>query len=365
MKKILVATYYERHLKKMLPIIKALEGQDDIDLKVMLLTPDEWTLAESQGIRYSRFDGYMVTERRTAFDLGWGLEALINAIETEKPHMLLAIEVNYILRNAVRHCRGLGIRTLIVQHGTPNRDSLHAFAPFEADCFAAWGDFTKDFLVKNGVEPERIVVTGGPIFDQTALLKPDRSQIYTELGIGPEVNKTIVFTMQGQGVGSSPTAEEIEAGIVETMKAASQYQDVLLLFQARPGQRVEDIQNIGSKAGCSGARAIRYHDTEALIAASDGVITFFSTTAIDALILGKPLLLINLSDDRDFLPFVPIGAAFGAYTEGEIGPAFRRLIECPDELRAGRERAVPYMVYKVDGKSLERVLNLVRSMLKE
>ena len=105
--------------------------------------------------------------------------------------------------------------------------------------------------------------------------------------------------------------------------------------------------------------------TESLIAVSGGVITFFSTTAIDALILGKPLLTINLSDDRDFYPFVPMGAAFGAYTKEEIMPAFKKLIENPEELKDGREKAIPYVVYKTDGKSLERVLNLIEEFLKE
>jgi UDP-N-acetylglucosamine 2-epimerase len=365
MKKILIVTYLERHLKKMLPIIKELEKHDDIELKVMLLMPDEWKLAESEGIKYSRFDDYTDNKRRADFDLEWGLEPLINALEKEKPHLFLAIEVNYILRNAVRHCKSLGIKTLIVQHGTPNKYSLHCFAPFEADCFAAWGDFTKEFLVENGVEPERIVVTGGPVFDKTVYLKPDKEKIYTELEIGPEIKKTIVFTTQGQGAGFRPSSEEIESGIIETIKAASQYQDVMLLFQAHPGQNVEDIQKVAEKADHSTARVIKYHDTESLMAVSDGVITFFSTTAIDALILGKPLLLINLTDDREFFPFVPMGAAFGAYTEEEIVPAFKKLIEGPEELKDRREKAVHYMVYKTDGKSLERVMNLIEKSLKE
>lgn len=365
MKKILVVTYLERHLRKMLPIIKELEKRGDIKLKVMLLTPDEWRLAESEGIKYSRFDDYTARRRRTDIDFEWGLEPLINAIEKEKPHLFLAIEVNYILRNAVRHCKSLGIKTLIVQHGTPNKYSLHAFAPFEADCFAAWGDFTKEFLGENGVEPERIVVTGGPVFDKTVSLKPDKGKIYTEIGIGPEIKKTIVFTMQGQGVGFRPSTEEIESGIIETIKAASQYQDVLLLFQAHPAQNIEDIQKVAEKAGYFDARVIKYYDTESLIAVSDGVITFFSTTAIDALILGKPLLTINLSDDSDFYPFVPMGAAFGAYTKEEIVPAFKKLVESPEELKDGREKAIPYIVYKTDGKSLERVLNLIEKLLKE
>lgn len=355
----------------MLPVIQELEKRSDIDLKVILLTSKEWELAEKAGIRYSKFDEYTHRKRRTDFDLEWGLESLINAIDREKPDLFLAIEVNYILRNAVRYCRELGIKSLIVQHGTPNKYSLHAFAPFEADCFAAWGDFTRDFLVRNGVNSERIVVTGGPVFDKTCSLKPDRDKIYRDIGLNPKIKKLIIFTTQGSGRGSGPgncpTEEEIETGITEICIAVSHYPDAQLLFQVHPEQIIKYVQELADKAGCSSdgnIKVIKYHDTEALMAISDGVITFFSTTAIDALILGKPLMLINLSDDKGFFPFVPMKAAFSAYAKEEIQPTFKRLLENPEELKEGREKAVSYVAYKVDGKSLQRVLALIDNFLK-
>lgn len=364
-KKVLIATYLQRHLKKMLPLIRVLEKRSDIDLKVILLTAEEWGLAEGEGIRYSRFDDYTNKKRRADFDLEWGLEPLINAIDVEKPDLFLAIEVNFILRNAVRYCKELGIKTLIIQHGTPNKYSLHAFAPFEADCFAAWGEFTKDYLIKSGVDPERIVVTGGPVFDRTCSLKPDRDKIYTDIGINPEIKHLIVFTTQASGAGNRPTKVEIETGITETCKALSYYPHVQLLFQVHPGQTIEDVKRIAEKMSSPNSKVIKYHDTESLLTISDGVITFFSTTAIDALILGKPLMLINLSDDKDFYPFVPMKAAFGAYTNEDIGEAFKRLIENPEELEDGRKKAVPYMAFNTDGRSLKRVLVLIEGMLRE
>lgn len=363
-KKILIATYLKRHLKKMIPLIKELEKRKDIALTVMLLTSEEWALAEHEGIRYVKFDEYTSKKRNTDFDLAWGLEPLINAIDREKPDLFLAIEVNLILRNAIHYCKQQGIRTLIVQHGTPNKYSLHAFAPFEADVFAAWGDFTKDFLIKNGVNEKQIVVTGGPCFDVTRRLAPDRKEICSTLGIDPG-KKIIVFTTQAPGAGGIPTQQEIDTGIRETARAAAAFSNVHLIFQVSPNQRVEEIERMLDNENNSHALAVRYPDTEALMAICDGVITFFSTTAIDALLLGKPLLLINLSDDRDFYPFVQMRAAFSAYSDAEIQPGFRKLVENPGELKAGREKAVPYMVYKNDGKSLERVMSLLDDCLKE
>ncbi|RJQ47246.1 MAG: methyltransferase domain-containing protein [Nitrospiraceae bacterium] len=360
-KKILFVSYLQRHLKKMIPVIRELEKRPDIDLNVLLLTKEEWELADRYGIRYQKFDDYTQRKRTKDFDLAWGLEPLMNAIDTVKPDLFMAIEVNYILRNAVHHCKELGIKTLIVQHGTPNKYSLHAFAPFEGDCFAAWGDFTRDFLVENGTSPSKVTVTGGPVFDRTLALKPDRKDICAKVGVNPG-HKIILFTTQGQGPGNCPSSEEIETAIIQTCKSAAFYPDVQLLFQIHPSQEISDVQAIAEKVGTFNARVIKYHDTESLIAVSDGVITFFSTTAIDALILDKPLMLINLSDDKDFYPFVRMQSAYGAYTEDEIQKAFRLLVENPDGTKKARREAVAYVAHKMDGKSLERAMDLIECL---
>ncbi|MFA5072274.1 MAG: polysaccharide pyruvyl transferase family protein, partial [Nitrospirota bacterium] len=122
-KKVLVATYLPRHFKKMIPLIKELEKRSDIELKVIVMTDGECDLAEKAGIPYSRYDEYTDKIRRADFDLEWGFEPLIHAIDREQPDLFVAIEVNLILRNAIHYCREHGIKTFIVQHGTPNKYS--------------------------------------------------------------------------------------------------------------------------------------------------------------------------------------------------------------------------------------------------
>jgi len=101
---------------------------------------------------------------------------------------------------------------------------------------------------------------------------------------------------------------------------------------------------------------VRYHDTEELIKAGDAMITFFSTTAIDAVLLRKPLLLINLSDDRDFFPFAEMGVALAAFSRDDIAVSIRRLIggfQIDDDKYAA---AVHLMNHVNDGQALPRVL---------
>lgn len=362
MKKVLIFTYLQRHLKKMVPIIKDLEKNNEIELTILLMTNEEKELAQKNHLIYIMLDTFTSKKRTSDFDLAWGLEPLINAIDKIQPDLFLSIEVNYILRNAVRHCKQNGIPSLVVQHGTPNQYSLHAFMPFEADCFAAWGDFAKDFLVANGVAESKIVLTGGVPFDRTSDLRPNRQQIAQALGLDPD-KKWIVFTTQAVGPGNCPSEEEIITGVTEVARQLAEHEDYQLIFQIHPSQPLDDVVNILSPLNAFNSFVARYKDTEELMAASEGVITFFSTTAIDAILMEKPLLLINLTEDKDFLPFVKLGAAFGAYTGEEIGVAIEKLLAENDQLKPNYSKAQQYVNYMNDGRALERVLELCYRML--
>ncbi len=359
---VMVFTYLQRHLKKMIPIIVELEKRTNVNLTVVLMTQEERLIAESHGIPYKMLDNFTIEKRKQDFDLGWGLEPLINVIGAIKPDLFIAIEVNYILRNAIRYCKQQNIPNLIIQHGTPNKFSLHAFAPFEGDYFLAWGDFTRDFLIKHNVAPEKIAVTGGAPFDRTISLKPDRQKIANELNISPS-DKWILFTTQGVGPHNCPSVDEIKTAIQETVKEVLAYEHVQLIFQVHPAQSIESVNDILLEIQSNNSIVSRYHDTEELIAASDALITFFSTTAIDAVILQKPILLITLTDDKDFLPFVKLRAAYGAYTKDEIPIMFNKLIFDNDLLKTDQIKAAEYVSYKNDGQSLQRIMTLIYNVL--
>lgn len=341
----------------MLSIINELASDSRIKLSVILMTEEEKKLAIEHGIDFIMLDDFTNKKRNMNFDLAWGLEPLINAIDTIKPDLFIAIEVNLILRNAIRYCKQRKIPNLIIQHGTPNKYSLHAFIPFEGDCFAAWGDFSKDMLVENCVSPSKIVVTGGVPFDRTLAIIPDKIKIAQELGIDYK-KKWIVFTTQGVGAGDRPTVEEIFTGVTEITKASLKKKDCQLIFQVHPGQSIDEIKSIVESVSNHTAIVVRYKDTEELIAASEGMITFFSTTAIDAVILSKPLLLIKLTADEDFFPFVKMGVAIGAYEGHKIGKAFENLLSQHEISTTNYQNAANYVNYQNDGKAIKRVMQL-------
>lgn len=362
MKKILIHTYLQRHLKKMIPIIKELKKDKNIQLTLVLMTSEEKRIAKENKINFKMLDDFTDKKRNYDFDLGWGLEPLINAIDKIKPDLFIAIEVNYILRNAVRYCKQIGIKSVIVQHGTPNKYSLHAFVPFEGDIFLAWGDFSKDFLVENGMNPDRVILTGGVPFDRTLSLHPDKNKVADELKIDCN-KKWIIFTTQGTGVGNMPSEFEIKTGLQITANLIKKYEDYEIIYQIHPSQDLNEVKAIVGEVNSS-CLVCKYYDTEELIKLSDGVITFFSTTAIDAVLLKKPLYLINLSDDGDFLPFAKLGVAIASYDVSNIESDFDKFIKKTFFNQEKYDIVSECMNYKNDAKALERVMFEIYNMIK-
>lgn len=335
-------------------LLRAFQAQaGKVRLVLLLMTQEEKKTAEAAGLSCRMLDEYTDQPRDLEFDLAWGLEPLLNALEQERPDLFVAIEVNYILRNAIRYCKQKRIRNLVVQHGTPNPYSLHAFAPFEGDCFAVWGSYSREWLTPYFLDPGKMHLTGGMNFDRLTTLRPDRQQLARELGI-PADGKWVLFTTQTTGAGGLPTEKEIREGVMEAALAVKGHPDWQMIFQVHPSQTVESIAEIVDPLGVPNARVMKYLDTEMLIAACDGMITFFSTTAIDAIVCRKPLLLINLADDAGFFPFVKARAALGAYRREEIQAQVQEMLRPGLEL-PGQEKMAGEMNFLNDGKALERV----------
>jgi len=353
MGKILFFSYFERHLRKLAPLIRSLSYRTDINMVNLNLTQSEVDYCIKNQIPFTKLERYNSRVKRRDFDLLWGLEALIRAIDVEQPSIFIAAEVNYILRNAVRYCSQKGVTSIILQHGIPQPHSLHAFVPFEGDYFLTWGEYSKRYLIDNEFPENKIVVTGGMNFDEIINLLVNKKAVSEKIGADPEKN-WVIFTMQGS-VGGFPTQEELEAGLITVVKEIRNYKNIQLIIKPHPEQRKELIyRTLGDLARF--VVITDYTETSEIIKASDALITYFSSTALDALVLHKPILLINLSDDRDFLPLASMGAAEAAYTLEEIPVKLALLEKSMNYFSSTRSyQAASDMNYLNDGKALSRI----------
>ena len=101
-----------------------------------------------------------------------------------------------------------------------------------------------------------------------------------------------------------------------------------------------------------------------LLSACDLFISVHSTVVIDAMVLEKPVMLINIV--KCPIPYVELGGAYAVYKiedikEGIIKGLYDNNLK--KKLARGRKRFLEEYLYKLDGKASDRILNIINSLL--
>jgi len=291
-------------------------------------------------------------------------EVTKRVIQVEKPDVIVVMDDRSSFGKAVvRTCDLVGVPTLIVQHGA-HSDQPH-YGPTYATKMSVYGNFTRRVLVKKGVSPEKIVLTGAPQWDELILEQGiPRERFCRQMGLVK--NKGIIL-LSTAIVFDRDVGKKLVAGVINAVREFPQMQ---LLIRAHPSQSepVSLYKAIADEIGVSDVVVFKKpHDYDS-IRACDILITQYSTVAIDAMIAGKPVITINLTNGPDPMPYAESGAAIGVYRAEDIAPAIRSILTDPSvqqRLAQGRKRFLCEHLYKADGKASRRVADLIEVMAEE
>lgn len=94
-----------------------------------------------------------------------------------------------------------------------------------------------------------------------------------------------------------------------------------------------------------------------LIAGCSLFISRFSATLLDAVLAGKPAVMVNFTGQPNPYPFPRLGAVLGVYTPDELRATLRKLLEQPAAraaLDAVREDYIAYHIGPTDGQAAHR-----------
>lgn len=272
-----------------------------------------------------------------------------------------------------------GVPSLVVQHGISGHPI--GYLPFSAIKIAAWGRITKDWLIKEGVDADRIVITGSPRYDRYLpsdenLIK-EKERICRELDIDQH-KKIIVFATQiaGGKIGfanlhlSHKEGKDLLYTMVNLMK---NYPDKQLVIKLRAAQEEEITNKIVNESNLDNIKIILNTNIYELVNICDILITPWSTVGLEAMILDKPVITMDLTGR--VVPhhaykrlYVESGAAIGVYTEKDLIPAIRDALyneEVRKKLAEERRKFVYEYVYKQDGEASKRVADLIMRMIEE
>jgi hypothetical protein len=282
----------------------------------------------------------------------------------EKPDALvLYAESSGLGRAAVAAAQVHGVPSVAVQHGImyPQYYS-HEHAPDELEGDSVpiptrtvvFGELAKRLLLERGGYPEeRIVVTGSPKFD--ALVEGassyDRASTRRALGIS-EADRFLVLATRWTAV--SPVFEDL-------VRASESLPGVFLFVKPHQAESSKPYEDVVRRLSASRTRILSAEkNLLELLFASDGLITVDSFASSEALVLGRPVLVLNLPGNLDSL--VERGVALGVPRGESIRKALEALLfdsETARSLEATRKEYIQDFAFGADGRSTERIVECI------
>jgi CDP-glycerol glycerophosphotransferase (TagB/SpsB family) len=209
-----------------------------------------------------------------------------------------------------------------------------------------------------GYDPRALVVTGSPKFDDllASARSRDRRKVRADLGVDDELALVLVASRYR---GIRPTHPAIGPALPALVRALESLDGVVALVKPHPAEPAGAYE-----ADLRTSRRIRMADPGAdlldLMHAADAVVTVESLSAVEALVLGRPVLILQMPTNLRAL--VDSGAALGVAAGEDPAPALRRLLFDPatrEGLDAARLRYLTEVASGVDGGATARIAALI------
>lgn len=282
--------------------------------------------------------------------------------EVEKPDLLIALHERNMWGKLIGHLsHELSIPYLTFQEGYYfGSPSCYRFHTDYSTACVVWGEFKRNLLIRGGSCPDKTVPLGNIDLwkSRAETLQPETvAATRKELGIGPQ-KKLVLFLMCNANYATLPTER-----LTHWLEARG---DIIAVFKWHPITGPKVIERATQKLkSCRFVISSQNLNTYKLMGASDVcVIVGTSTSGMEALAYGKPLLEIRVPD-REF--------SFAGQGLAEPVAGFEQVAEKIEAMlahgvpQARLERVEAYMkdlfAFR-DDKTPERIADMVGEMLR-
>jgi UDP-N-acetylglucosamine:LPS N-acetylglucosamine transferase len=226
---------------------------------------------------------------------------------------------------------------------------------------AATGLYDKKIMINEGIDENKIFTVGNPKFDDIFYIKYDINKIYNHFNVKKD-KKIVLFLTQAfveHGLWTEKQRDEFTLSIVETVKEMSEIQ---LIVKLHPLENVDVYKKIFTKMLNEITICQNEVNLYELINASDVVMSVASTASLEAMILDKPIITLNLNGGPNYIPYVEDGTSIGVYNKEDLVPAIKDALYnegIRKKLEKERSKYVYEYAYIQDGKASERIVDLI------
>jgi hypothetical protein len=283
--------------------------------------------------------------------------------EVEKPDLVLALhELNSWGKMLGYLSHDFGVPMITLQEGLYYAPAaVYRFHTEYSSACLVWGEATREVLVRSGGSSDKIFVVGNTHLQTVIKKESDREALRRtkqELSIG-EGQKVVTLLMGGLGYDKGFTFPQ------ELLDWVRAQPELVLICKWHPVTNKLAIEQIGQDlSAIPNVRTLQQFDTYRLLAASDVCVVFGnSTTGLEALAFGKPLLEVQLSGLE--YSFARHRVASAVATLAEIPQAVDRILK--GIVSEGRQRHIDeylqHNLYLLDEKAVHRSVRVVERML--
>jgi SAM-dependent methyltransferase len=222
-----------------------------------------------------------------------------------------------------------------------------------ADKMLAGGKAVADIYFKKNAKPDQVVIVGNPAFDALVNrnIEDDRRTIARH-GIDPE-KRIVVYATDALYV------EQTNRIIQAISQAVKQLDNVILVVKVHPRESEEPY--------LVNADTIVLRDIELypLLNCCELLVTGRSTVELEALVLAKKVVTVNLTGRPDVVPHAR-NRVITVRKYEDIAPTIQRSLRMNHVESEGANAFIANYVYKLDGKSAERAVTAIKcTMLRE
>lgn len=286
------------------------------------------------------------------------IEGFYRVLEKEGPAVVVTLGDELEAEKALVCLANLyGIPTLSLQHEVISNP--YSFMPLVSEKIALWGPSSKDLLAKYGIPTSRLIVTGAPrydfLFNKNGGDKPAPVNIKSQLGLN-EGERFIIFATEPYRSLENAKAIEILRDILSGME------NLRLVIKVHPTGSLRAYRRLIRTNSWQDIIAVKNVPIYDLIRAGEMVITVYSTRAVEAIILDRPVVIFNIFDEASTIPFVSSGAAIGVRRPEDLERVIKEIFENENirqNLSKSRGEFIKEYLYLADGRSTKRQIDLI------
>jgi glycosyltransferase involved in cell wall biosynthesis len=315
-----------------------------------------------RGGRAPVLDSDLVSLGNDVFKAVFNINLAHRILEAYRPDLVVVGGDNFLPPVAlVLAARRLSIPTFCLQHGLDCERFFHE--QIYSDYFCSWGEARAERCrVNSSFQPQRIFVTGCPEFDDIVLAKNSARSMENWLWLTRPHEPAKCCE-------PSRYPDEGQIILQALLEALVSFKPRRLVIKAHPRDDTRPYRSMVAKFGVDDR--VQFVEgrggVNPLIRDAGLVFSEDSTSGMEAMFFGKPVIHVHFAAAPPSLPFVEYGAALPGFSLDDIKASLEQLhgrdSGVESDLREGQKRFLKDFAGPLDGHALERVLEAISGLI--